>query len=142
MSLDANDKSIKTLQKKVFEKINEAQKLWPVEEINLEDIFKGKLHVLLANNEYHEFDKTELNEVLQIVPQYFWKFVKLPLLLRFNKDSEGRSWYSILGDVWQKRLAEMLLTGKYSVDGMNELDVEMFLKVLKKYKSLIFVSVS
>ena len=140
--LESNDKSIKTLQKKILDKINETQKLWPKESVNLIEISDGKTSVLLANNEYHEFDKEEIKTVLDTVPQYFWKFIKLPILLRYNKDSEGRSWYDVLGDVWQKRLVEILITGQYSYDGIQELDVEMFLKILKKFKSLIFVSVS
>jgi uncharacterized protein (UPF0216 family) len=140
--LEHDDKSIKTIQKKILENISESQKLWPKEQINLNEVFNGKTNILLASNELHEFDNEEIKEVLQIVPQYFWKFIKLPLLFRYNKDSEGRSWYNVLGDLWQRRFVEILLTGQYSLDGIEELDVEMFLKILKKYKSLIFVSIA
>ncbi|WP_048816669.1 DUF61 family protein [Caldisphaera lagunensis] len=139
--MESNDKSIKSLQKKILDKINETQKLWPKETLNLIEVYNGKTSVLLESNEYHEFDKEEIKTVLEIVPQYFWKFIKLPILLRYNKDSEGRSWYNVLGDTWQKRFVEILITGQYSFDGIEELDVEMFLKILKKFKSLIFVSV-
>jgi hypothetical protein len=140
--LENDDKYIKNIQKKIMENINESQKLWPKEEISLNEVFNGKASVLLADNEYHEFDNEEIKEILQLVPQYFWKFIKLPLLFRYNKDTEGRSWYNVLGDIWQKRFVEILLTGQYSFDGIEELDVEMFLKILKKYRSLIFVSIA
>jgi uncharacterized protein (UPF0216 family) len=140
--LSIDSKQVKTIEKKFLDEIKNLRSLWPKEQISLEELNKGKKSILLFSDDYHIFDENETNNIIQLIPPYFWKFMKVPILLKYNRDDEGRSWYNVMGDTWQKRFVEILLRGNYTIYGIEEINPEEFIKLIKKYKSLIFVSIN
>ena len=66
----------------------------------------------------------------------------MPLMLRYVKSSDGGSRYEVQGDVWQRRLVEIMLTGSYSVSGLSEISVSEFKKIVARYPSMVFVSLT
>jgi len=133
-------------RKKIIEKryrtdIGKLQAYWPVELITLEDIIEhGVSHVKLANGESHEIDDQQARRMADVIPDYLWSLVRLPLLFRYERDDSGRSWYVVLGGNWEKRAVELLLTGKMTSDGKERIGVAEFRRLLSNYQSLVFVS--
>ncbi len=74
-----------------------------------------------------------------MVPEYLWSTLRIPLLLRYENIA-GVSRYRVLGGRWQKRLAEIMLKGSYSYEGIEFYRVSEFQHVIKRFKSLVFVS--
>lgn len=114
----------------------------PAETVSLYDASKGRLAVKLHSGELHIMDEGEVKRLLEIVPPYFWKLVKIPLLLRYERPGGGPPQYTVMGDSWQRRLVELMLRGDYSESGIAALTVSDFKKIASKYPSLIFVSIS
>jgi len=138
---DSESKAASILKRKYLESTRKLRSAQPVEYVSLYEAYKGKLEVKLAGGDTHRFDEHEVKSLLEVVPPYFWKLVKLPLLLRYERPREGPARYVVVGDVWQHRLAELMLRGDYSVDGVSEMSVTEFKKLVARYSSLIFVSI-
>ncbi len=114
----------------------------PAESVSLYEASKGRLTVKLHSGEVHVMDEGEVRKLLEVVPPYFWKLVKIPVLLRYEKPGGGPSQYTVMGDSWQRRLVEIMLIGDFSESGLDALTVSDFKKIASKYPSLIFVSIS
>jgi len=116
--------------------------LLPENQVTLEDLYKGVSNVRLKSGEIHVFDGVEVERLLSEVPQYFWRLMRVPLILKYVKYRDGSRKYIVVGDVWQRRLCEILVRGDYSSTGMAEIEVEDFIRLLARYKTIIFVTVT
>ncbi|MEM4681451.1 MAG: DUF61 family protein, partial [Acidilobaceae archaeon] len=85
------------------------------------------------------FEEKEIRNVLSKVPPYVWDLVKLPIILRYKRFEDGTYEIKVEGDVWQKRLVELLLKGQMTSKGMEKLDYESFRALLSEYRTLIFI---
>ncbi|MEB3774896.1 MAG: DUF61 family protein [Desulfurococcales archaeon] len=136
----------KGLEKKVIaayrRDASRLRQLLPDEYLTLEDLYQGARRIRLASGEIHELDPGEVERLLSEVPPYFWRLIKVPVVLRYTRYSDGSRRYVVSGDQWQKRLIEILLTGDYSSTGMEELDIQSFTRLLARYKTIIFVTIT
>lgn len=114
----------------------------PAEAVSLYEASRGRLRVRLYSGEVHEMDRGEVERLLSEVPPYFWKLVKVPVVLRYEKPGGGPARYVVLGGSWQRRLVEIMLRGDYSEAGVESLSVSEFQRIVSKYPSLVFVSIS
>lgn len=131
----------KILEKKYRSDLSRLQAYWPVELVTLEDILEGRVSgIRLAGGDLHEFDLKQVEYMASRIPPYLWGLIKVPLLFRYERDRDGRSWYIVLGGSWERRAVELLLTGKLTSDGRERLGVTEFKELLSRYQSLIFVS--
>ncbi len=128
--------------KKYRDDVKRLSQLWPAEQVTLEELYKGKRAVRLHSGETHVFDDEDVSRILGEVPQYIWGLVRVPLLLQYVKYDDGTIRYRVAGDVWQRRLAELLVSGTLSSTGISELNVSSFTKLIARYKTMVFVSIS
>ncbi len=140
--LFSDGNGIKNVKKKYMDSMKTLRLYWPKGYITIEDLSKGVMSIQLHSGEDHFFDEEEVRRLLSLVPSYFWKFMKIPIMLRYSRDNDGRAYYMVVGDVWQKRLVELLLSGDYGFNGISELTTEDFISMLRNFKSLIFVTVT
>ncbi len=128
---------------KVRKDIGNLKSYWPKKTFTLTQIVKEKRYrIELINGDSHEIDEFQLRKILNLIPEYLWDLVKIPFTLRYEKDEDGRSWYVIVGDRWQRRAIELLLYKRLSSEGVKKLNIEEFKELIKKYNSLVFVSIS
>ncbi|ESQ25652.1 MAG: Protein of unknown function DUF61 [uncultured Acidilobus sp. JCHS] len=123
------------------EEVRRLQAHWPAEQVTLEEL-KVRRSVSLADGTVHEMDPEEVERLLRVVPPYFRPFMRVPLLLSYVKEEDGAARYLVMGDRWQRRLAELMVRGDYSSEGITELSVDEFVKLLREFRSLVFVSLS
>lgn len=123
------------------EEVRRLQVSLPSRQLKLSEL-PGSEGVPLLDGTFHQFEREDVERLLSEVPQYFWDFMKVPLLLYYVKTESNVSKYLVVGDRWQRRLAEIMLRGDYSSEGVSELTVDEFLAILRKYRSLVFVSLS
>ncbi|MCE4601355.1 MAG: DUF61 family protein [Desulfurococcales archaeon] len=131
----------KYVERKYREELRRLSSYWPAEYLTLRELRDGKRLVKLQTGETHALAEDEVERLLEAVPFYFHDLVRIPITLRYEKVG-GVARYRVLGDRWQRRLVEILLTGNYSYRGLEELSVEEFIRLLRMYKSLVFVSVT
>ncbi|MEM0340662.1 MAG: DUF61 family protein [Acidilobaceae archaeon] len=127
------------LDKKYEEILKRIAKLWPAESVTLKEVSKGRRFLRLQSGDVHEFEEKEIRNVLSKVPPYVWDLVKLPIILRYKRFEDGTYEIKVEGDVWQKRLVELLLKGQMTSKGMEKLDYESFRALLSEYRTLIFI---
>jgi len=113
----------------------------PAKYITLTEVKNGTRHITLASGLIHEIDDSEASRILEAVPSYFWDLMRIPMVFNYIRWSDGSVSYRVQGDVWQRRLVEILLTGDYSSTGVEEISSDEFRRLLKSYRSLIFVSI-
>ncbi|MGC9209938.1 MAG: DUF61 family protein [Acidilobus sp.] len=123
------------------DEVRRLQARWPAEQVSLDEL-PSRASVRLLDGTVHEMDPDEVRRLLSIVPPYFRPFMKVPLLVGYVKHEDGTARYVVMGDRWQRRLAELMVRGDYSADGLSELSVDDFVRVLKEFRSLVFVSLS
>lgn len=128
------------IEKRYIESARRIASMLPSEQITLQDLANGVTKIRLVNGVVHEISSEEARAILEAVPPYFWRHMKVPLTFRYVKTGDGSSRYEVQGDVWQRRLVEILLTGSYTVSGISELSVMEFKKLISRYSSLVFVS--
>ncbi len=129
------------VERRYREDVRKLSTYWPSSYLSLSDLARGARSIQLHSGDTHVFDEDEVSRLLSTVPRYFHGLMKVPITLRYEKRrSEAK--YRVLGDVWQKRLVELLLHGDYSYTGLEELTVSEFIELLRRYKSLVFVSVT
>ena len=133
-------KGSKIIEEKYKDSVRRLSAYWPQEFPTLTQLEEGKKSIRLASGATHEFDPGEVERLLELVPSYFKDFMKVPVLFRYEKIG-GRARYRVLGDYWQRRLVELMLTGDYSYEGVEELSVDEFIALLSRYKSLVFVTI-
>jgi uncharacterized protein (UPF0216 family) len=123
------------------EEVRRLQASWPSKQARLREL-RNTDHIILNDGTSHEFDEDEVSRLLSQVPEYFWDFMTVPLLLYYVRTESGVAKYVVVGDRWQRRLAEIMLRGDYTAEGIGELSVDEFLIIIGKYRSLVFVSLS
>ncbi len=136
----------KTSTKRIIERkyrsdIRRLASYWPVEQITLMQAHDGKISIRLQNGEIHDFSPEEINILLEQVPRFLWKLFSIPIMLRYENIG-GERFYRVLGDIWQRRLVEIMLTGNYTYKGKETLTISEFSIIIRRFKSLIFVSLS
>ncbi len=136
----------KALHRKIISKyrrdVARLSSLLPSTQLTLEDLYRGARDVRLHSGDTHIIDEEDARRLLETVPQYFWNLMKVPIVFKYVKYEDGTRKYIVSGDVWQKRLVEILITGDYSATGITEIEVDDFLKLLAWYRSIIFVSIT
>ncbi|ADL19720.1 hypothetical protein ASAC_1315 [Acidilobus saccharovorans 345-15] len=123
------------------EEVRRLQASWPSKQVRLREL-RDTDYIILNDGTSHEFDKDEVSRLLSQVPEYFWDFMTVPLLLYYIRTESGVAKYVVVGNRWQRRLAEIMLRGDYTAEGIGELSVDEFLVIIGKYRSLVFVSLS
>jgi hypothetical protein len=68
--------------------------------------------------------------------------MRIPIILRYEKHEDGYSRCVVEGDVWQRRLVELLVKGSVSSEGLGEVTGPQFRLLLGSYGSLVFVRVT
>ncbi len=131
-------RKVGALEKRYKEELRRLSQYWPAESITLEEAGRGRLRIRLQNGLTHAFSQEEVDRLLSLVPEFLWGSVRIPLLLRYEVIGSA-SRYRVLGGRWQMRLAEIMVRGSYSYEGLEELRVSEFQQVLRRYKSLVFV---
>ncbi len=131
----------KHVRHRYAEEARRLQAHWPAEQVTLEEL-RSRRQVKLMDGTYHEMDSEEAEALMSQVPSFFWPFMRVPMLFSYVRTETGISRYMVLGDRWQRRLVEILVTGNYSAEGLTGLNVEQFLRLLRRYRSLIFVSLT
>ena len=131
----------RALEKRYREEIRRLSQYWPAESVTLEEASRGRLRIRLQNGLTHDFSREEVERLLGLVPEFLWESMRIPLLLRYEVVGSV-AYYRVLGDRWQRRLAEIMLRGSYSYDGLDRLRVSDFQRVLRRYRSLLFVGLS
>ena len=129
------------VERKYRNDIQRLSRYWPKEQVSLEEAYSGRSYIYLQNGEIHDFSHDEISLLASSIPRFLWRLVSLPLLLRYEVVGTER-YYRVLGNTWQKRLAEIMLTGDYSYSGKEKLTISEFSTILRKYRSLIFVNLS
>ncbi|MCE4625602.1 MAG: DUF61 family protein [Desulfurococcales archaeon] len=131
----------KIVEKRYKDEIRKLSLYWPAETVTLEEANEGKLTIRLQGGGTHSFSKDEVEKLLKDIPPFLWPYLRLPLLLRYETVGTV-SYYRVLGSRWQRRLAEIMLRGSYTYEGLEKLKVSEFREILKRYKSLVFVGLS
>ncbi len=121
------------------EEVRRLQARWPAEQLTLDEL-TGRSYIRLTDGTVHDMDPYEVKRLLQLVPSYFRAFMKVPLLVGYVRQEDGSARYVVMGDRWQRRLAEIMVRGDYSSEGLSELTVDEFVSLLKGFRSLVFVS--
>ncbi|MEB3860888.1 MAG: DUF61 family protein [Desulfurococcales archaeon] len=116
--------------------------LLPQSRLTIEDLNRGERRIQLYSGDEHIIDDEEARKIISLVPPYFWRLMSVPIILKYIKYSDGTRKYLVMGDIWQKRLVEILVTGDYTSQGLEELEVEDFTRLLSKYKTIIFVTIT
>ncbi|BAN90847.1 DUF61 family protein [Aeropyrum camini] len=114
----------------------------PRETVTLYEASRGRVRITLYSGETHILDRAEVQSILEIAPPYFWKLARIPIVLRYEKTASGVARYVVQGDSWQKRLVEIIVRGDYSPEGLGELTVSQFQKLVARYRSIFFVTIS
>ena len=130
------------IERRYLESARRLSTMIPGEQLSLQQLAAGARRVRLLNGEVHEISDDEASRLLEAVPQYFWRHMRVPIMLRYVKSGDGGSRYEVQGDVWQRRLVEIMLTGSYSVSGLSEISVSDFKKIVARYPSIVFVSLT
>ncbi len=130
------------IERRYLESARRLSTMLPREQISLQQLAAGARRIMLINGEVHEISDEEASRLLEVVPPYFWRHMRVPLMLRYVKSSDGGSRYEVQGDVWQRRLVEIMLTGSYSVSGLSEISVSDFKRIVARYPSMVFVSLT
>lgn len=134
-------RQVRALERKYREDLRRLSQYWPAETVTLEEASRGRLEIRLHGGLRHRFSRDEVERLLGEVPEFLWRSLRLPLLLRYEIAGTV-AYYRVLGDRWQRRLAEIMLRGEYSYEGLERMRVSEFQLVLKKYRSLVFVGLS
>lgn len=112
----------------------------PAERRTMQELMEAdRPYVPLRNGGVHTIDKAELHEACRVIPWYFRRLIKLPIVLR---KEEGGDWYVVEGDLWDRRALELLLKGKLSSEGISTLSKDEVIVLMKKYRSLLMVTIS
>jgi hypothetical protein len=106
------EKIKKAVERKYVEDSRKLSLYWPAETITIYDLSLGRKFIKLHSGDLHEFDEGEVGKL------------------------------SVEGGVWQARLAELLLTGEVSSEGLKNLSLNQFSKLVSRYKTLVFVTLA
>ena len=140
--MEASGRLRRKIEDRFKDDIKRLSLLWPSEQVYIDEVARGRTKVQLHSGDYHEFDSNEVSRLLSSVPKYFWKIMKVPIVLRYEKQESGYSRCIVEGDVWQRRLVELLVTGSVSSEGLREVSLSQFRYLLSNYGSMVFVRVT
>ena len=136
-------RSKKIITEKIRRDLGALRAYWPKEFIPLSlALKKEEVLIPLANGDLHEVDREHILRVSNVIPEYLWDLIKIPFTFRYEKDEDGRSWYVIVGDRWQRRAVELILYGRLTSDGLERINVDEFKRFVSELSSLVFVSIS
>jgi uncharacterized protein (UPF0216 family) len=136
-------RSKKIITEKIRRDLGALRAYWPKEFIPLSlALEKEEVLIPLANGDLHEVDREHILRVSNVIPEYLWDLIKIPFTFRYEKDEDGRSWYVIVGDRWQRRAVELILYGRLTSDGLERINVDEFKRFVSELSSLVFVSIS
>lgn len=136
------EKLRKIVERKYMEDTRRLSLYWPAETITLYELHSGRRSIRLQSGDLHELEKGEVEKLLEVVPKYYWKLMRVPLMLRYHKDEDGTVRFIVEGGIWQARLVELLVTGRVSSEGLTQLSLSEFSKLITSYKSLVFVTIT
>ncbi|AAY80680.1 DUF61 family protein [Sulfolobus acidocaldarius] len=110
---------------------------YPDEFVTLKDALNGKLSIRLKSKDLrHRFDKLEVEKLSQVLPIYLWDLVKLPFIVVKTLNTGE---YAVSGSQWEVRSLSIILQKEIKNTFLSTGDVE---KLIKEYKSLIFITIS
>ena len=131
----------RAFERKYRDELRRLSLYWPSESVSLEEALAGRLEIRLHSGALYRFSREEVEKLAELAPSYIHSKLMLPLLLRYQLVG-AVSFYIVLGDRWQRRLAELMLHGRYSYEGLDRLRVSEFQRIIARYPSLVFVSLS
>ncbi|MCX8196019.1 MAG: DUF61 family protein [Acidilobaceae archaeon] len=137
----SEEKAREYLARALKEEARRLAALLPAESITLMELSRGRRELRLNSGDLHRLREEEVERLLQLVPVYLWLNVRVPLLLRYRREEDGSSRYLVEGDIWQRRLAALMLGLGLSAEGAAELSVAQFGELVAKFGSLVFVSI-
>jgi len=140
--VEAGGKLKRRIEERFKNDIKRLSLLWPSEHLYIDEVANGRTSVRLHSGDWHEFDPDDVTRLLSRVPRYFWKIMKVPIVLRYEKHENGYTRCLVEGDVWQRRLVELLVKGEVSSEGLEEVSIHQFRLLLGSYGSLVFVRVT
>lgn len=108
---------------------------YPQEFVTIKEALDGKSFVTVNGGYKHYFDKKELEKLSKNIPLYLWDLVKIPFVI-VKTLNPGE--YVLNGSEWENKAVSILL--KKDIKGFLTVgDVE---KIIKEYKSLVFITLS
>ena len=131
----------RAFERKYRDELRRLSLYWPAESVSLEEALAGRLEIRLHSGALHRLSREEVERLAGLAPSFIHSKLMLPLLLRYQLIGTV-SYYIVLGDRWQRRLAELMLRGRYSYEGLERLRVGEFQRIIARYPSLVFVSLS
>ena len=99
------------------------------------------VEIPLKDGGNHSIDPGDLQRLADDLPWYMHKLVRLPFILVYTSVGDGRV-YKVQGGAWEKRAIEQLLHGTFTVEGVSEVEPADVRRLLRRYKTLVFVSLS
>jgi len=132
----------RVIERKYVEDSRKLSLYWPAETITIYDLYAGRRSIKLHSGDIHELDEAEVKRLLEAIPRYYWKLMRVPLMLRYHKEEDGTVKFIVEGGVWQARLVELLLAGRVSSEGLPHLSLSEFSRLIHYYKSLVFVTIT
>lgn len=135
-----SEETIRLIEARLREERRRLTSSLPSERLSLMDLKAGKRAVKLLSGELHELDGEEVERLLSLAPPYIWLNTHVPITLKYSKLDDGSVRITVEGDLWQRRLVELMLRGSFGVEGISEISVEEFRGLLSRYKTLFFIS--
>lgn len=135
-----SEEAARILEARLWEERRRLSSSLPAERLSLSDLAAGRRTLRLLSGEPHELDNGEVKKVLEAAPPYLWPSTTVPITLKYSKLEDGSVRISVEGDIWQRRLVELLLRGRFGAEGMAEISLEEFRRLIASYRTLFFVS--
>ncbi len=111
----------------------------PLKYIKLSDISEEEnVQIPLSKHGKIIMRNEDIKRLKEDIPQYLHDKTSLPLHLKII--STGPIKLSIEGGIWQSRIIYYILNGKLLAKPRETIESEEFLKILRKYPTLIHVS--
>ncbi len=132
----SGERSFKAVYAKYLHDVRTLTGSLPAEQRTLHELLSMRRpQVLLKDGTLHDIDVDELRRMAEDLPWYLHGFVKLPLVVL--KAGPG---FEVKGDRWTLRAVEVLLGRGLRLDPDPQITGDELARLLKNYKSLIFVS--
>lgn len=127
------------LMKKLYEDKRRFEQVLPREYKRLSELLEDPSPgVYLVSGDWHGFDESELKHLAEELPWYLHGLVKLPWVFSYRRLGFKSSYRLVGPDKWAARALHYLYEGSISGE-LWELDSWRFPRLLRSYKSLIFV---
>ncbi len=114
----------------------------PARRVTLKELLENSISgIELRDGGIHRLDPAELERMADTVPWYLHPVTRIPLIIEYTTVDEKRV-FRVRGDRWDRRIVEVLLTGKFGVDGVEFLEYNDVARLVALYKSLILIILS